>query len=47
MVWIYRLIVLVVLALVAMELYSERDWRKQIVAVMVLVPLTLRLLMLK
>lgn len=47
MTWIYRLIVLVVLVLVAMDLFEERDLRKQIVAVIVLVPLALRLLMLK
>lgn len=44
---IYRLVVLFVLALVALELFDERDWRKQLVAVMVIVPLALRLLMVK
>jgi hypothetical protein len=45
--WIYRLIVAIVLLLVALDLWDERDWRKQIVAVMVLVPLLLRLAMVK
>lgn len=45
--WIYRGIVLLVLVLVALDLLGERDRRKQLVAVIVLVPLVLRLLMLK
>jgi hypothetical protein len=45
--WIYRLIVAVVLVLVALDLRDERDWRKQVVAVMVIVPLLLRVLMIK
>jgi len=45
--WIYRLIVAVVLVLVALDLWNERDWRKQVVAVMVIVPLLLRVLMIK
>ena len=45
--WIYRLIVAVVLVLVALDLWNERDWRKQVVAVMVIVPLLLRLVMVK
>jgi hypothetical protein len=47
MTWVYRLIVLFVLVLVTMDLFTEHDRRKQVVAVMVLVPLVLRLLMLK
>ncbi len=45
--WIYRGIVLLVLVLVALDLFGERDRRKQLVAAIVLVPLVLRLLMLK
>lgn len=45
--WVYRGIVLLVLVLVALDLLGERDRRKQLVAVIVLVPLVLRLLMLK
>jgi hypothetical protein len=45
--WIYRLVVALVLVLVALDLWEERDWRKQLVAVMVLVPLLLRLAMVK
>jgi hypothetical protein len=45
--WVYRLIVAIVLLLVVFDLWDERDWRKQIVAVMVLVPLLLRLAMVK
>jgi len=45
--WIYQVIVAAVLALVALELWDERDWRRQIVAVMVIVPLVLRLVMIK
>lgn|GEM_PF-657082 len=44
---VYRGIVLLVLVLVALDLFGERDRRKQLVAVIVLVPLVLRLLMLK
>jgi hypothetical protein len=47
MTWIYRAIVLLVLTLVVLDLYGEHDRKKQIVAVIVLVPLVLRLLMLK
>jgi hypothetical protein len=47
MTWVYRLIVLLVIMLVTMELFTERDRKKQVVAVMVLVPLVLRFLMLK
>jgi hypothetical protein len=45
--WVYRLIVALVLVLVALDFWEERDWRKQLVAVMVLVPLLLRLAMVK
>jgi hypothetical protein len=45
--WVYRIIIAVVLVLVALDLWDERDWRKQLVAVMVIVPLLLRLVMIK
>ncbi len=45
--WVYRLIVALVLVLVTLDLWEERDWRKQLVAVMVMVPLLLRLAMVK
>jgi hypothetical protein len=45
--WVYRIIIVVVLVLVALDLWDERDWRKQLVAVMVIVPLLLRLVMVK
>lgn len=45
--WVYRGIVLLVLVLVALDLMEEHDRRRQLVAAIVLVPLVLRLLMLK
>lgn len=45
--WAYRGVVLLVLTLVVLDFFGERDRRKQLVAVIVLVPLVLRLLMLK
>ncbi len=47
MTYIYRLIVLLVLALVIRCMFRERSFWKQVTAVMVVIPLVLRLLMLK
>ena len=47
MTWVYRAIVLLVLILVALDLAEERDFKKQLVAAIVLVPLLLRLMMLR
>ncbi len=45
--WVYRAIVLLLLVLVALDLAEERDLKKQLVAAIVLVPLLLRLLMVR
>lgn len=45
--WIYRAIVGVLGALIVWDLLRERDVRRQAVGAMVLVPLLLRLLMIK
>lgn len=45
--WIYRLIVATLVVLITWDLLRERSIRRQAVAAMVLVPLVLRLLMIK
>ncbi len=44
---LYRIIAAAVLAFVAWNLWTEKDWRKQAGAAMVAVPLLLRVLLLK
>ena len=45
--WIYRSIVLVFCVLLAWEVVEERKFTKQLTAVFVLVPMLLRLLLIK
>lgn len=45
--WIYWAITLLMIILVLRSLYREKSLREQIVAAMVLVPLLLRVLMIK
>ncbi len=45
--WIYWLLALAVLLITARELLRESDWRKQFSAALVLLPLLLRVLLLK
>lgn len=45
--WIYWAITLLMIVLVLRSLYREKSLREQIVAAMVLVPLLLRVLMIK
>lgn len=45
--WIYRLIVAALVVLITWDVLRERSVRRQAVAAMVLVPLVLRLLMIK
>lgn len=47
MTWIYRFIVLLVLLLVLKCMFRERSFWKQVTAAMVVIPLVMRLLMLK
>jgi hypothetical protein len=44
---IYLVIAAVVLVLTVWNLFTERDWRKQVSAVMVAIPLLLRILLIK
>ncbi len=45
--WIYWLLALTLLGLVGVNLWCERDWRKQFAAAIVLVPLIMRVLLIK
>jgi len=45
--WVYRLLVGVLAILVLWDLFREKGLRRQSIAAMVLVPLLLRLLMIK
>jgi hypothetical protein len=45
--WVYWAITLLMIVLVLRSLYREKSLREQIVAAMVLVPLLLRVLMIK
>jgi len=45
--WIYWLIAAIVLLLSARELLTANDWRKQLSAAVVLIPLILRVFLLK
>ncbi len=44
---VYRLIVLFIICLVIWDLWGEKDWRHQMMAGIVLIPLILRFLMIK
>lgn len=43
----YRLIALFVIGLIVWDVWDENDWRLQIMAAIVLIPLVLRVLMIK
>ena len=45
--WTYIVIVLYLTALVLTELFTERNWRKQVAYAMILVPFVLRVLLIK
>ncbi len=45
--WIYWLIVLFLSGIIIKELFTEKDWRKQIALVMVLIVFVLRILLIK
>lgn len=45
--WVYWLIAAIILVLSARELFSSNDWRKQLSAAVVLIPLALRVFLLK
>lgn len=45
--WIYILIVVLVTVITLVELFSERDWKKQIALAMLLIPFILRILQIK
>lgn len=45
--WAYIAIALMLLILVAKELFSERRWREQVALALILVPLLLRVLHIK
>jgi len=45
--WIYVMILVVLSVLLIKEMFTEKDWRKQIALVMVLIPFILRILQIK
>lgn len=45
--WIYIGIAVIVTAVVLAELFTEKDWRKQIALALVLIPLLLRIFLVK
>jgi len=45
--WIYIFIVAVITWIILVELFSERDWKKQIALAMLLIPFLLRILQVK
>lgn len=45
--WTYWLMTVVVLGLVGMQLWRERDWRMQLSAALVLIPLVMRVFLIK
>lgn len=47
MLYVYLAIAAAVLALTVWNLWTERDWRKQVTAAMVALPLILRVLLIK
>jgi hypothetical protein len=45
--WIYILIAVLITGIVLVELFSEKDWKKQIALAMLLIPFILRILQIK
>ena len=45
--WIYILIISFFTIIIIMELFSEKDWKKQIALMMVMIPFILRILHIK
>ncbi len=45
--WTYILIAVYLTVLVLMELFSERNWKKQMAYAMILIPFVLRVLLIK
>ena len=45
--WIYILIAVLITWIVLAELFSEKDWKKQIALAMLLIPFILRILQIK
>ena len=45
--WTYIVIVLYLTALVIAELFTERNWKKQVAYAMILIPFVLRVLLIK
>ncbi|MHC1738129.1 MAG: hypothetical protein AB9882_08985 [Ignavibacteriaceae bacterium] len=45
--WIYIIILILLTAIVGMELFREKEWKKQIAYVMILIPFILRILQIK
>ena len=45
--WIYILIVTFISGIIVKELFEERDWKKQIALILVLIPFILRIFLIK
>ena len=45
--WIYIAITLFIAVIVVTELFSEKDWKKQVALAMLLLPFVLRVLLIK
>jgi len=45
--WVYMLIVVWIAVLLVMELFGERNWRRQVALSLLLIPFVLRILQLK
>ncbi len=45
--WIYIAITLFIAVIVVVELFSEKDWKKQVALAMLLLPFVLRVLLIK
>ncbi len=45
--WIYIIILSILTVFVMIELFSEKQWKKQIAFVMILIPFILRILQIK
>lgn len=45
--WIYLLLVLIIMILLLVELFSEKDWKKQLGLSLLLIPFILRMFLIK